>query len=78
MKKYNIVSMINLDMIGRLTDNKLSIGGTGTSSIWQGCLIHSIKPTIFQRHTAKMVTGQVTMQAFMQRIFRIVHVHGTA
>ncbi len=38
IKKYNIVSMINLDMIGRLTDNKLSIGGTGTSSIWQGLL----------------------------------------
>jgi aminopeptidase YwaD len=33
-KKYNIVSMINLDMVGRLTDNKLTIGGTGTSSIW--------------------------------------------
>lgn len=33
-KKYNIVSMINLDMIGRLTDNKLTIGGTGTSSVW--------------------------------------------
>lgn len=32
--KYKIVSMINLDMIGRLTDNKLTIGGTGTSSIW--------------------------------------------
>jgi aminopeptidase YwaD len=33
-KKYNIVSMINLDMVGRLTDNKLTIGGTGTSSVW--------------------------------------------
>ena len=38
MKKYNVVSMINLDMVGRLTDDKLSIGGTGTSSIWQGLL----------------------------------------
>ena len=38
MKKYNVVSMINLDMVGRLTDNKLTIGGTGTSSIWQGLL----------------------------------------
>jgi C-terminal processing protease CtpA/Prc len=37
-KKYNIVSMINLDMIGRLTDNKLTIGGTGTSSIWNALL----------------------------------------
>ncbi len=33
-KGYNIVSMINLDMIGRMTDNKLTIGGTGTSSVW--------------------------------------------
>ncbi|HEY3251050.1 MAG TPA: M20/M25/M40 family metallo-hydrolase, partial [Ignavibacteria bacterium] len=33
-KKYNIVSMINLDMVGRLADNKLTVGGTGTSSIW--------------------------------------------
>jgi aminopeptidase YwaD len=38
IKKYNIVSMINLDMIGRLTDSKLTIGGTGTSSIWQPLL----------------------------------------
>lgn len=32
--KYKIVSMVNLDMVGRLTDNKLTIGGTGTSSVW--------------------------------------------
>jgi len=37
-KKYNIVSMINMDMIGRLTDNKLIIGGVGTSSIWTNIL----------------------------------------
>jgi hypothetical protein len=33
-KKYNFSAMINLDMIGRLNENKLTIGGTGTSSIW--------------------------------------------
>ncbi|MCI0449375.1 MAG: M20/M25/M40 family metallo-hydrolase [Chlorobi bacterium] len=33
-KRYNFTSMINLDMIGRLNENKLTIGGTGTSSIW--------------------------------------------
>ena len=38
MKKYNIVSMINLDMVGRLTDSKLTIGGTGTSSVWEPML----------------------------------------
>ncbi len=32
--RYNIVAMINMDMIGRLDNNKLSIGGTGTSSVW--------------------------------------------
>jgi hypothetical protein len=37
-KKYNIVSMINMDMIGRLTDNKLTIGGVGTSPIWTSLL----------------------------------------
>ncbi len=33
-KKFNIVSMINLDMVGRLKDNKLIIYGTGTSTTW--------------------------------------------
>lgn len=35
---YNIISMINMDMIGRLNDNKLTIGGTGTSSVWENLL----------------------------------------
>jgi aminopeptidase YwaD len=34
-KKYNIVTMINMDMIGRLKDNKLDVEGAGTSSIWK-------------------------------------------
>jgi len=33
-RHYNIVAMINLDMIGRLENNSLVINGTGTSSIW--------------------------------------------
>jgi Zn-dependent M28 family amino/carboxypeptidase len=37
-KKYNIVAMINLDMIGRLADNKITIGGVGTSGIWDKML----------------------------------------
>lgn len=36
--KYNIVSMINLDMIGRLNNNVLVINGTGTSDIWENIL----------------------------------------
>ena len=37
-KKYNIVSMLNLDMIGRLADNKLTVGGVGTSGVWDKML----------------------------------------
>lgn len=31
----NTVAMINLDMVGRLKDNKLTIGGIGTASDWK-------------------------------------------
>ena len=33
-KKYKIVSMINLDMIGRMENNSLVISGVGTSDRW--------------------------------------------
>ncbi len=37
-KSYNVVSMINLDMIGRLENNVLIVNGTGTSDIWEKLL----------------------------------------
>ncbi len=37
-KKYNIVSMINMDMIGRMNEDKLTIEGAGTSSVWKTIL----------------------------------------
>ncbi|MBS1492451.1 MAG: M20/M25/M40 family metallo-hydrolase [Bacteroidetes bacterium] len=40
----NVTAMINLDMVGRLSDNKLNIGGTGTSSLWSN-LIDSVNKT---------------------------------
>jgi aminopeptidase YwaD len=33
-KKLNIATMINMDMIGRMENDKLIINGTGTSSLW--------------------------------------------
>ena len=35
---HNIVAMLNMDMIGRLRDQKLLVGGTGTSPQWQELL----------------------------------------
>ena len=37
----NIVAMLNLDMIGRLRDSKLVVGGAGTSSAWKDLLTDS-------------------------------------
>lgn len=37
-EKLNIDAMINMDMIGRMSQNKLIIYGTGTSSIWNSLL----------------------------------------
>lgn len=37
----NIVAMLNMDMIGRMVDDKLIIYGTGTSSVWNS-LIDSV------------------------------------
>jgi hypothetical protein len=34
----SVVAMINLDMVGNLKENKLVIGGAGTSSIWKELL----------------------------------------
>jgi aminopeptidase YwaD len=33
-KEFNTVAMINMDMIGRLNDDKLILNGTGTSPYW--------------------------------------------
>ncbi len=39
------VAMLNMDMIGRLTENKLTVFGTGTSSAWDTWLDEAVKGT---------------------------------
>ena len=34
----NTVAMLNMDMVGRMTDHKLTVFGTGTSPVWDGLL----------------------------------------
>jgi Peptidase family M28/PDZ domain len=41
----NTVAMINMDMIGRLNEKKLIVGGVGTASEWQGLLEQENQPT---------------------------------
>jgi hypothetical protein len=37
----NVVGMLNLDMVGRLRDGKLVVGGAGTSPVWKEMLINA-------------------------------------
>lgn len=41
----NTIAMINLDMVGRLNENKLTIGGIGTASEWKE-LVERMNPRI--------------------------------
>lgn len=40
----NTVAMVNMDMIGRLKDNKLTVGGVGTAPEWRAWLDHANLP----------------------------------
>lgn len=40
------VAMINLDMVGRMNDCKVTIGGMGTSAQWQDMVAHANRPTV--------------------------------
>ena len=46
------VAMINLDMIGRSEQDYLFVGGTGTSSVWDGLLDTLVRPAGFALETA--------------------------
>lgn len=37
-EKFDIVAMLNMDMIGRMSDNKLIVYGTGTSTVWDSTI----------------------------------------
>jgi len=41
------VAMLNLDMVGRLQNRALTIGGSGTSSVWNGLLAGENKDSTF-------------------------------
>ncbi len=48
-----IVAMINLDMIGRLRDNRLSVQGVGTSSVWRSLVTEANR-----RHGFNLALGE--------------------
>ncbi|MFM9905886.1 MAG: M20/M25/M40 family metallo-hydrolase [Pyrinomonadaceae bacterium] len=51
----NTVAMFNLDMVGRLHDEKLTIGGIGTASEWKDWVNQNNKWTIYGSQPSKPV-----------------------
>ena len=54
------VAMINLDMVGRLNDEKLTIGGIGTASEWKELVQTTNPKAVTETHTVSVGDGMTT------------------
>ena len=69
----NTVAMVNLDMIGKLTDDKLIVTGTGTSDIWNPLLDDYNKQYAFDITRQPEGTGPSDHQSFYFKDIPVVH-----
>tara|TARA_Y100001934_G_C12372925_1_gene787493 strand:- start:702 stop:2744 length:2043 start_codon:yes stop_codon:yes gene_type:complete len=69
----NTVAMINLDMIGRLTDNKLIVTGTGTSDVWPNLLDELNRKAKFEITRQPEGTGPSDHQSFYMKDIPVLH-----
>jgi len=60
----SIAAMVNMDMIGRLRDDKLNVLGTGTSSMWEGLLKTIVEGTTIKISQSAQGTGSSDHQSF--------------
>ena len=72
-KLTNTVAMINLDMIGRLTDNKFIITGTGTSDVWPGLIDQANQIPQFDITRQPEGTGPSDHQSFYLKDIPVLH-----
>ncbi|MFC2092692.1 M20/M25/M40 family metallo-hydrolase [Bacteroidota bacterium] len=72
-KKLNIVSMINMDMIGRLADDKLIIYGTGTSPFWEPEITELNKTYKFDITSNAAGFGASDHTSFYQKGIPVLH-----
>lgn len=68
----SVMAMINLDMIGRLNDNKLNIFGTGTSSKWEE-ILSSVEMDSLQITTSAGGMGASDHSSFYQADIPVLH-----
>ncbi len=70
------VAMINMDMVGRLRDSKLNIGGIGTANEWKGLVTlantkYEIESSLLKKGiccvNANIHSGQITLEGTTER-----------
>ncbi|MEX0663055.1 MAG: M28 family peptidase [Balneolaceae bacterium] len=68
----NILAMINLDMIGRLNDDELTIFGTGTSDLWEE-MINNIEVDSLNISTTPAGSGASDHRSFYEMEIPVLH-----
>ncbi|MFO1022427.1 MAG: M20/M25/M40 family metallo-hydrolase [Planctomycetales bacterium] len=67
------VAMLNLDMVGRMTDNKLSVFGTKTSPIWEPALTKLCTKYDFKLNSIPAGTGPSDQTSFYLKKIPVLH-----
>jgi hypothetical protein len=67
------IAMVNLDMVGRLTDNKLIITGTGTSDVWEPLLDKLNQNSKFEITRKPEGVGPSDHQSFYLKDIPVLH-----
>ena len=67
------IAMVNLDMVGRLTDNKLIVTGTGTSDVWNPMLDKLNETAKFEMTRKAEGVGPSDHQSFYLKGIPVLH-----
>ncbi|MBT4694326.1 MAG: M28 family peptidase [Planctomycetaceae bacterium] len=67
------IAMVNLDMVGRLTDNKLIVTGTGTSDVWNPLLDKLNDTAKFEMTRKPEGVGPSDHQSFYLKDIPVLH-----
>ncbi len=69
----NTIAMINLDMVGRLADEKLTVFGLGSSSVWSKILDESERETELNFFREKKAFGPSDHASFYEKQIPVLH-----
>ena len=67
------IAMINMDMVGRLKDEKLTVFGSGTSPVWEGLLTRLGKEGSFSMSLKPEGMGPSDHQSFFMKQIPVLH-----